>query len=67
MKLMEKVNTFYKVHAKQFTNPDYEEIVFALGSGAIKKLTHMEIEKTESQITMGELSSCLAKTRWCPL
>ena len=56
---MEKVNTFYKeLHAKRFTNPDYEEIVSPLGSGAIKKFTHIEIEKAENKITMGEFPIC---------
>ncbi len=41
----------------------YAEIVEALGPGAIKQLTEIELKKTEAKITMEELTACLAKTR----
>ncbi len=62
--IIEEVRSFYHdLYKARTTNPDYEEIVNALGPAAIKKLSDLELRRTEMQITMTELTHCLSKTR----
>lgn len=60
---MEEVLSVYKdLYQHQTTNPEYDEIIDVLEPRAIKMLSEVELQKTESQITLEELSSCMERT-----
>ena len=47
----------------KITNPDYTDIIYALGPVALKLMSDVYLQKTECRITMEELSNCLKKTQ----
>ena len=54
--IIEEVITFFKdLYQHRVFNPDYDEIIAALGPGAVK------MQKTECHISLAELSACLKK------
>lgn len=61
---MKEVRYFYKdLYKSRTTNPNYDEIINALGPGAIKLLSQAELQYTERQMTIEEHSNCLKKTK----